>query len=151
MAGRLARAAALAGLTVTAGLAAAPGLAPPLGPGAAAAQALDPGAAEALAAATRMLLDPAQRAAAIAGTPQAGGLDREVRALTGSDALTQELYALAADVFAELARQSGGDVAKMTEALERGRTDPAGFAAMLSPQTLERLQALATRISDQRR
>jgi hypothetical protein len=35
--------------------------------------------------------------------------------------------------------------------LDAARTDPAAFAAMLSPQTLERLRQLSVKISDQRR
>ena len=93
------------------------------------AQALDPTASEALSATLRMLLDPAHRSIAIAGSPQAGAIDQQIRALTGSDARIQEL----------------------TQALDRARTDPSGFAAMLSPATLERLRQLATKISDQRR
>jgi len=120
----------------------------PLSP---AAQALDPTATAALAATLRMLLDPAQRSAALAGSAQAGQIDQQIRALTGSEALTQEFYALAADVFQELTQGSGGDPAKMTEALARGSTDPSGFAAALSPQTLERLRQLSVKISDQRR
>jgi hypothetical protein len=99
----------------------------------------------------KILVDPAQRAGAVAGTPQAGPIDQDIRALTRSDALTQELYALAADVFRELAESSGGDLSKMSQTLERARTDPAGFAAGLSPQTLERLRQLSIRISDQPR
>ena len=115
------------------------------------AQALEPIATEALAATLRMLLDPTQRSAALAGNAQAGQIDQHIRALTGSDALTQEFYALAADVFQELTQGSGGDPAKMTEALARGSTDPAGLAAMLSPRTLERLRQLSVKISDHRR
>jgi hypothetical protein len=122
-----------------------------LAPASAAAQALDPTATEALAATLKMLLDPAQRSAAIAGSPQAGALDQQIHALTGSDALTQEFFALAADIFQELTQASAGDPMKMTQALDSARTDPSGFAAMLSPATLERLRQLSTKISDQRR
>jgi hypothetical protein len=115
------------------------------------AQPLDSTATEALAATLKMLLDPAQRGAAIAANPQAAPIDQHIRALTGSDALTQEFYALAAEVFQELAVGTGGDVAKMTEALGRARSDPSGFAALLSPQTQQRLRQLSTKISDQRR
>ena len=96
------------------------------------AQARDPAATEALSATLRMLLDPTQRSAAIAGSPQAGAIDQQIRALTGSDALTQELFALAADVFQELTQASGGDPVKMTQALDR-------------------LRQLSVKISDQRR
>jgi hypothetical protein len=134
------RALALAALLVA--------LVPATPPGA---QPLDATATEALAATLKMLLDPAQRDAAIAANPQAGPIDQHVRSLTGSEALTQELYALAADVFRELAVGTGGDVTKMTETLGRARTDPAGFAALLSPETQRRLRQLSTQITDQRR
>jgi hypothetical protein len=116
-----------------------------------AAQPLDPAAGEALSTTLKMLLDPTLRSAAIAGNPQAGAADQQIRSLTGSDALTQELFALAADVFQELTQASGGDATKMAQSLDAARTDPAAFAAMLSPQTLERLGQLSVKISDQRR
>jgi len=114
------------------------------------AQPLDPASSDALAATLRMLQDPALRAAAIAATPQATAVDQQIQSIAGSPALTQKIYALAAQVMSELTRSSGGDVNRMVDALERGKTDPAGFAAMLSPATLQRLQELSTKISDER-
>lgn len=119
---------------------------PPVG-----AQAPDPAAGDALAATLQMLLDPALRAAAVAGSPRAGAADQQIRGLTGSDALTEELFALAADVLRELTQATDGDATAMAQALDRARTDPGGFAATLSPRTLERLRQLSLRISDQRR
>jgi hypothetical protein len=112
------------------------------------AQSLDPASSAALAATLRLLQDPAQRASAIAGNAQAAAVDKQMQAVLGSPELQQEFYALAADVFAELAQSVGGDVTKMTQVLEAGKADPAGFAATLSPATLERLRALASKISD---
>ena len=133
-----------AALVLLAGLALPP--APPVR-----AQALDAASREALGATLRMLQDPALRGAAISGSPQAGAADRQLQSLGGSPQLTQELYGLAAEIFADLARGTGGDVQRMTEALERGRTDPAGFAAMLSPATLQKLRELSVKISDRPR
>ena len=110
------------------------------------AQPLDPASSDALAATLRMLQDPALRGAAIAATPQATAVDQQIQSIAGS--LTQEIYALAAQVMSELARSSGGDVNRMVDVLERGKTDPAGFAALLSPETLQRLRELSTKISD---
>jgi hypothetical protein len=123
-------------------------LAVALGIGPVQAQSLDPASSAALAATLGLLQDPAQRGAAIAGNPQAAAVDKQMQALLSSPELQQEFYALAADVFAELAQSLGGDVTKMTQALEAGRADPAGFVATLSPRTLERLRALASKISD---
>ena len=99
------------------------------------AQPLDPTATEALATTLKTLLDPTQRSAAIANNPQAAPIDQQIRSLTGSEALTQEFYALALDVFSELTQAAGGDITKMSELLERGKSDPAGLVAMLSPKT----------------
>jgi len=114
------------------------------------AQPLDAASSEALAATLRALQDPALRAAAIAGSAQGAAVDQQIQSIAGSPALTQEFYALAAQVMSELARSSGGDVSRMNDVLERGKTDPAGFAAMLSPETLERLRALSAKIADRK-
>ena len=113
-------------------------------------QALDPAAASALATTLRMLADPAQRSHIIASDPAAAAIDEQVQGMAGS-ALAQEVYGLAAEVFADLARNSGGDPKRMTEALEQAKSDPAGFAAMLRPETLQRLRELSTKISDSQR
>jgi hypothetical protein len=130
---------ALAGALVIAPLVTAP-----LG-----AQSLDAASEEALAATLQMLTDPALRGPAIAGSPQGAAADQQIQALAGSPALTEEIYALAAQIFDELARASGGDARQMLQTLERGQSDPAGFAALLSPATLQRLRELSTRIADE--
>jgi hypothetical protein len=112
------------------------------------AQPLDAASAEALAATLRMLQDPSLRAAAVAASAQATAVDRQIQAIAGSPELTQEIYALAAQVMSELTRGAGGDVSRMNDVLDRGKTDPAGFAAMLSPETLDRLRELSRKISD---
>ena len=119
------------------------------GPGAA--QPLDSTSQDALNKALQILLDSAARGGEIARDSQGAAVDRQVRALAGSDALTQELYAVAGQVLTELVQAAGGDAQKMLEAVERGRTDPAGFAAMLSPATQRRLRDLSVKISDKPR
>lgn len=115
-------------------------------------QSLDPTSQEGLAAVLRMLQDPALRNGAVAESPQAGAADAQIRSLTGgSAALTQEFYDLAGRIFEEVTRASGGDVLAMTQILARAQADPASFAAMLSPETLDRLHALAAKLSDQSR
>ena len=111
------------------------------------AQVLDPASADALAATLRMLADPAARSHILATDPAAAAIDKQVQGMAGP-ALAQEVYGIAAEVFADLARNSGGDPRRMTEALERAKSDPAGFAAMLRPETLQRLRELSTKISD---
>lgn len=113
-------------------------------------QALDPASQEGLAAVLRMLRDPALRSSALAESAQAGALDAQIQSLTGGSAtLTQEFYDLAGRIFEEVTRASGGDVLAMSQALARAQADPAGFAATLSPEILDRLHALAIKLSDQ--
>src|SRR5690242_9729795 len=107
---------------------------------------LDPASADALGDVLRMLQDPA-------GRPGAGGIeartpptDPRLHALAESPELNQEFYDLAAAIFAEIAQAAGGDVSKMDEAVARARSDPAAFAASLSPATRARLRALSERI-----
>ena len=115
------------------------------------AQTLDPASADALATTLRLLADPTARGQILATDPAAAAIDKQVQGMAGSSQLVQEVYGLAAEVFADLARSSDGDPRRLSEALERAKTDPAGFAAMLRPETLERLRALATKISDAQR
>lgn len=119
--------------------------------GSTAAQPLDASSQDALSQTLQILLDPNARAAELAKNPQGATVDQQVRALTGSDALTQEFYAVAGQVLSELTQNSGGDAQKMLQAVERAKADPAGFAAMLSPQTQQRLRDLAVKLSDQKR
>ncbi len=117
----------------------------------AAAQAVDPTSQDALNKTLQILLDPGARNAEIAKSPVGSAMDQQVRTLAGSDALTQEFYALAGQVLADLAQNTGGDAQKMLQAVERAKTDPAGFAAMLSPATQQRLRDLSVKLSDQKR
>jgi hypothetical protein len=74
--------------------------------GPAAAQALDPASQDALDKTLRILLDPNARIGELAKSSQGTAVDEQVRALAGSDALTQELYAVAGLVLTELAQNT---------------------------------------------
>jgi hypothetical protein len=115
------------------------------------AQALDPSSQDALNKTLQILLDPNARAGEIAKSSQGTAVDQQVRALAGSEALTQEFYAVAGQVLTELVQSTGGDAKKMLDAVERAKTDPTGFAAMLSPATLQRLRDLSVKLSDKKR
>ena len=115
------------------------------------AQALDAASATALAATLKLLQDPTQRGAVIAGSPQAAAADQQMQAMLASRELQEEFYALAAAIFSEVVQGSGGDTSKMAQALTAGQADPAGFVARLSPGTAERLRAFAGKIADQKR
>ena len=115
------------------------------------AQPLDPTSQDALNKSLQILLDPSARSAGLARNPQGTAIDQQVRALAGSDALAEEFYAVAGQILTELVQNTGGDAQKMLQVVERAKTDPAGFAAMLSPATLQRLRDLSVKVSDQKR
>ena len=115
------------------------------------AQAPDPSSQDALNKTLQILLDPNARAGELAKSSQGTAIDQRVRALAGSEALTQEFYAVAGQVLTELVQSTGGDAQKMLDAVERAKTDPTGFAAMLSPATQQRLRDLSVKLSDKRR
>ena len=115
------------------------------------AQSLDPASQAAIDQTLRILLDPAARSAEVSRTPQGVAADQQVHDLAGSEALSQEVYALAGQVLSELVQNTGGDTQKMLQALDRARTDPAAFAALLSPATQQRLRELAVKLSDKPR
>ena len=116
-----------------------------------AAQPVDPTSQDALTKTLQILFEPSARSAGLAKNPEGAAIDQQVRALAGSDALTQEFYAVAGQILTELVQNTGGDAQKMLQAVERAKTDPAGFATMLSPATLQRLRDLSVKLSDQKR
>ncbi len=130
-------------IVALAALSLAAAVAPPLG-----AQTLDPRTAEALAAALQVIQDPALRQAAIVKDSKAVEADRQVRALAGSDKVTQDFYEFAIDIFVDLMQSAGGDMMKINETLDRAKADPAAFAATLSPRNLERLKELSTKVGE---
>jgi hypothetical protein len=100
---------------------------------------------DALGGVLEMLEDPSTRSA----KPPA--LDPQLQALADSPELSKELYELAGQIFSELVQSTGGDVGRMSEAVTRAKSDPAAFAASLSPATRARLQALADKIEARKR
>ncbi len=117
--------------------------------GSTAAQPLDPSSQDVLSQTLQILLDPNARAAELAKNPQGATVDQQVRALTGSDALTQEFYAVAGQVSRrEALRQkalAGGSKRSRCEASPEGcmrgivltQPSPRGCAPQLElPRTL---------------
>lgn len=119
--------------------------------GPASAQTLDAATSEALGATLRILQDPTQLTAMIAGNPQAAAADRQVQAMLSTPELQREFYGLVGAVFTEVVQRSAGDAAKMNQALAAAQADPAGFLASLSPGTAERLRAFAAKVAEQKR
>ena len=114
------------------------------------AQQGDAGSA-ALAEMLKSLTGPGGKGGPLGAGAGSGDIDQQVRALTGSPELTQELYNLAAQVLGELLQSSGGDMNKLFDTLSRAQSDPGAFAATLSPEMRNRLKDLSDRIAAGRR
>jgi hypothetical protein len=121
------------------------------GTGPLSAQSLDAASSAALDATLRLLQDPARRSAAIAGNPEAAAADKQLASMLGTPELQQEFYSLVAEIFADVVKASGGDVGRMAQTLDAGRSDPGGFMGRLSPGTLERLRAFSGKIGEKPR
>ena len=94
-----------------------------------------------------MLQDPAARTGAAGMGEQTPAFDPQLKAIAESPDLRKEFDELAAQVFSEITQDAGGDVSKMNDVVARGKSDPAVFAASLSPATRARLRALADKIA----
>jgi hypothetical protein len=114
------------------------------------AQQADTGSA-ALAEMLKSLTVPGGKAGPLGAGTGSGDIDQQVRALTGSPELTQELFNLASQVLGELLQGTGGDMNKLFDVLTRAQSDPSAFVARLSPQTQDRLKDLSERLAAGRR
>ncbi|MES2964432.1 MAG: hypothetical protein V4760_11105 [Bdellovibrionota bacterium] len=76
--------------------------------------------------------------------PEARGADSNVQALMGPD--TDATYDLAADIFADLVKQTNGDPEKLMQLLEQAKKNPAAFAQKLSPAQQDKIRGLATKV-----
>ena len=114
------------------------------------AQQADAGSA-ALAEMLKSLTVPGGKAGPLGAATGSGDIDQQVRALTGSPELTQELFNVASQVLGELLQSTGGDMYKLFDVLARAQSDPSAFVAGLSPQTQDRLKDLSDRIAAGRR
>jgi hypothetical protein len=111
-------------------------------------QDLDPASIEALSATLTVLSDPGPRSPAVANDARMAALHAWIRSLDGSSELAREFYEFVAALFGELAQESNDGGQPLPQALEHAKADPSAFAASLSPETLQRLRALALKLSD---
>lgn len=112
---------------------------------AAPAESLDPSVLEAILGTQQTLTDPKSREKA-ANTPQSKAALGEVSAVAGNAENAEAIFALSAEIFAELAKQTKGDPAKMEKILEKARNNPSEFAETFSPAIKAKLGEIAKKI-----
>ncbi len=75
--------------------------------------------------------------------------DKKLNQMTGSIDISQEIYALSADIFKILYEQSGGDAQKMQTILVEGVKNPAKFGQSFTPEQQAKLKEIALKIESQ--
>lgn len=93
-----------------------------------------------------LLKNQNEREKAIKGDAAAEKADAYAKDLFGNAGGSNELYELAADLFADMAKQSGGDVDKMKALVEQYQRDPAAFAEKWSPEQKQKLKGLSDKV-----
>lgn len=95
----------------------------------------------------QLLKNKTEREKSLADNPKGTQADQFVKQLTGGDEkLTEEIYALAADVFANVVKDCNHDVSKMKDAIERFSKDPSKFTEMWTEKQKQQLQNLSEKL-----
>jgi hypothetical protein len=84
-------------------------------------------------------------------TPEARQNHEKIKVLMGNEADTAEAYALAADIFGDLVKESGGNPALMLEMLNQLIAKPEAFANKLSPDQQRKLKELAKKVENRKK
>lgn len=115
--------------------------------GAAFAEDLDRASSQAVQETKALLGDPAALQNYAKDHPEAAATQSQVNSLTGGNAVdTAAVYKLAAEIFANMAKDTGGDTASMQKTLTDAMKNPAAFAEKLSPDQRRELEALTKSI-----
>lgn len=108
---------------------------------------LDEPSEKALRETQELMTNPEQRQAAIEKSPSGKAADQRVKNLLGGDkGMTDEVYALAAEVFGQVVKDANGDPQKMEAMMTEFQRDPASFAKSWTPEQQAKLKALANKI-----
>ncbi len=108
---------------------------------------IDNASSKALSQTQDLLNNPEARNKAIQGNSRAESADSFVKKVTGGNAQTSnEVYGLAADVFANVVKDAHGDPKKMQEEIDKFEKDPAAFAAAWTPEQRAKLKELSQRL-----
>ncbi|MBX7231913.1 MAG: hypothetical protein K1X29_07480 [Bdellovibrionales bacterium] len=103
---------------------------------------------QALQQTQELLRNQKERDAAIQKDSKAKASDAMVKEMFGGDPKAVDgAYNLAAEVFAQVVRESNGDAKKMQELMEKFKRDPATFVNKWSPEQKSKLKELAEKIN----
>lgn len=92
------------------------------------------------------LTQPQLRNQAIQQNPNAQLIDQQVKTLAGSEANTQQVYELAAEIFQTLTENAGGDPHKILTTLENAKNNPKLLFDLLTPAQKAKLKNISQKI-----
>lgn len=107
---------------------------------------MDSASVDALLNTLQTLTIPAQREKAVQENSNAQLADKQVKALAGSEANTQQVYELAAEIFQTLVEKNKGDPLAALKQLQNAKDDPKSFMESLTPAQKAKLKAISQKI-----
>lgn len=93
-----------------------------------------------------VMTDSKQRQEFLNQNKEAAKADASLRALAGNDQNTELMYQLAAEIFADMEKKSGGNPEQMMQILSEARTNPTAFMKRLSPAQLQRIKNISEKL-----
>jgi len=106
----------------------------------------DPAVASALNQVQQMLTTPGLRNAEAQKTQAGREATQKLEGLGGSAQTNEEIYALAAEIFAQMVRDTGGDGDKLKAKVAEAQKNPEAFASSWNSQQREKLKSLTTKM-----
>lgn len=97
-----------------------------------------------------LLNHPDQREQYIRQSAQMHEADQTLRELAGSEITSNNIYGLAAEIYADLLQRSGGDPDLLLQLLMQAKQNPEAFANQLSEEQKRRLSDLAIQVEQNR-
>ena len=97
-----------------------------------------------------LLNNPDLREQYIRQSAQMHEADQKLRDLAGSQATSENIYSLAAEIFADLIIRTQGDPDTMLQLLQEAQQNPEAFAYQLTDEQKRRLSELAKQIQSNR-
>lgn len=107
---------------------------------------IDSASVDALLNTLQTLTIPTQREKAVQENSNAQLADKQVKSLAGSQANTQQVYELAAEIFQTLVEKSKGDPLAALAQLQNAKDDPKAFMESLTPAQKAKLKSISQKI-----
>lgn len=109
---------------------------------------LDQASQEALEQTKALLSNPVQRNIAVQENENTRKADESVKRLGLSQEANEAIYKVSGEILEKMVKDSNGDPAAMTEAVQKMMKDPESLEKILSPEQREKIRKLASESED---